>query len=135
MMNKIVYNRKSVPTLRLNGIWISFCARTGYIVFSKELAFRFDLGKNNKVLFVQDEERPQDWYIEFSDDANAFEIVLRERNDGRGPTTTYQVTSSFVVKQLLQSLKIGTTDAVRFKVSLEPTEENTYAIITKDRLK
>jgi len=121
-MKRKTYNKISVPTFRKTGTWIRINPKNGAINFSQEIAAKLDL-KNQGVNFIQDEENQQDWYIETSQDENAFTVRIIA-----GKITLVQSTT--LARAILKSLELEPV-TTRFNVSTEPVEENLYAIITK----
>lgn len=75
--------------------------------------------KNDKLAFLQDEKRPQDWYI--TEHPNGFALI-----DKNG---VYEITSRPLARLILDSL--GITEYSKFLIGEFNTETETCAIITK----
>jgi len=125
-MKKKVFNQTTIPVIRSSGYWISISPRSGTITFSGDLVR--GIGADEKRLeFVQDEDRPRDWYLDVSNSKDALE--LREA-DGR-----YIYQSTFLAHQILSSLKADTSFSWRIPVASEATEENVFALLTAGAVK
>jgi len=127
-MKRKVFNQTSVPDQRPTGYFIRINPKNGGFVFSRELGDMLNL-KQYGVNFIQDEERPSDWYLEKSSDANAFKVRFKKTNsDNR--YQQYILQSSFLAREILKSAGLP-IDSTRLMVASEPIEKDLYAIITK----
>lgn len=125
-MKKKVYNINTIPATRATGYAISINPKNGSIMFSKELGDLLVL-KGKKVNFIQDEERPTDWYLEPTDDKYA--IPIRAKKSG-GKNGGFMVQSSYLVRELIKICNLENTGQ-RIIVANEPVEKTMYPIITK----
>ena len=121
-MKKKIWNSKSIPsgtTAYGNSILIS---PAGTIAFSTQLsAF---LKSKPSVNFIQDEDKPSEWFIEQTSEGDA--IKLRVETNGN-----YKVQSAFLAKEILRTCNLFTKKSVRMFVATEAVEKNLFAIITK----
>jgi hypothetical protein len=120
-MKKKIFNLENLPRYANgSGCSINFNVK-GHISFSKEL---IELLKVKTINFVQDEERPKDWYIEVTKAKGAIEI--RDMQNGQ-----FIIQSASFVKTLFESLEYRKIKSARFTVASEAYEKDTYAILTK----
>jgi hypothetical protein len=121
-MKKKIFNKETIPARNgFAGPWISI-SKSGNITFSRDLIKSLKLDDWGGVIFIQDEDKPKDWYMELSKDASA----LRPRPEKNG---TIKIQSAYIVKSMLSSLDLELA-TYKFKVASEPAEPNTYAIFT-----
>jgi hypothetical protein len=125
-MKKKIFNLISTPQLRQTGFWISLNPKGGSITFSVELGEKLKLD-TTRLNFVQDEERPMDWYLEPTKDPQAFTIKTKKNNPKLG--VNYALQNSSLVRAILDSCKLEKA-AHKFMVAEEATED-LYAVITK----
>jgi hypothetical protein len=120
-MKKKVFNKKNTVGLR-GGALISINPN-GYITLSPELVERLSLNKKDVgVEFIQDEDRPTDWYLNVSRGPDA--IKLRMHANGGG-----KLQSSFLAREMLRSMKLE--GAHKMQVATEAAEPSTFAIFFK----
>jgi len=111
------------PTIRLN-------SKAGLFGISKAAAELLSLNDTSKIVIVQDEENPTDWYIKVSTDQNAF-TIRKGKN-----ASDYSFNCTPVTKSILDSIKPALKPvfvAAGFKLSKTPVEieDSTYwTIIT-----
>lgn len=82
--------------------------------------------------FIQDSERPKDWYIRAADVGNGF--VLRENSRGG---RSKKITAIRFVNFLMDSLEVA-NEVVYYRVASNPTtidEEEWFAILTANPIK
>jgi hypothetical protein len=125
-MKRKVWNKANVPQTKSTGSWIRIHPKSGGITFSNDLATALKLSSNG-VNFIQDEERPGDWYIEVSKDKDAFEVRSKKANEH---DKAFIIQSTALARTILSSIGIDMV-STRFMVATEAIERNTYAIITK----
>jgi len=97
----------------------------GVFSLNKAAVQGIGLKKEDKILFVQDELIPKDWYIQKTDSEDGF--VLRE-NQGR-----LILNASKIVQNIFKSLEIN-KESAGFRIATEPTEDNGesyFAILTR----
>lgn len=123
-MKKKILNQSTAREYSKGGLYISISGTAGVIGVSKDLGDKLKLAKLG-VNFVQDEDHPIDWYLQASNDINAFRV----RSDDKAPYY-YTVQSSHVCRQILDSCSLE-KKTHRFIVSGEPVEGDLYPIITK----
>jgi len=104
----------------------------GLISFSASVMDKLKLSEGTKIVFVQDEESPIDWYIKKSNDENAFPIRILET--GRG-----DLNSTHIVNRILASIENGREkyNSVSFRLQTNPVKiegEQYYLIITSKPL-
>lgn len=115
-----IYTPASVPSGRgKKGPYISINPKTGRIGIYAPALERLMASKNDKLAFLQDENRPQDWYI--TEHPNGFPLI-----DKKG---VYEITSRPLARLILGSL--GITEHSRFLVGEFNIETQSCAIITK----
>jgi hypothetical protein len=120
-MKKKIFNKTTIVTgpRSAHGCSVSINPN-GNFSFSAELSATLQLTKTG-VEFIQDEDRPTDWYLELS----TAESSLPLRDDKGG----VKLQCAFLAKEILKSL--GLDSAHRFQVATEPVEGNMFAILTK----
>ncbi|MFO0386340.1 MAG: hypothetical protein ACK505_06145 [Flavobacteriales bacterium] len=116
-----VFNQANTATTKSTGHFISIQTKNGAICFSKDLSILLDLD-NNKIEFIQDEDKPKDWYLRVSQDENAFDVRIKKAG------TIIQTTT--LCRAIVSSLGIDFVGSYRFMVADKPTD-GLYAIITK----
>jgi hypothetical protein len=104
------------------GYWIRIHL-TGTITFSR--AVSTEIIKEGGFNLVQDEDRPQDWYIEISDSEHAFKLRLKKANNW---DKTSVIQNAAMARAILSSCDIE--KSARFLVSANEAE-GMYAILTK----
>lgn len=126
-MKKKIFNSINVVGRGGNnsaGCWVRVHNK-GCITFSKAAVEGIGLQDTGFVI-VQDEDRPQDWYIEKSNEPVAFKLRTKEANKW---DKTYLFQSSSMAREILSSL--GIEKSARFMMSIVPNDDGCYAIITK----
>ncbi len=125
-MKKKVFNRTNILSKRggthpiIDPILV--IRKSGHIVFSAALVKALSLDKNT-IEFVQDDDRPKDWYIEISSGVDS--IRLRPTK-----SQSFYFQSAWLVKMILESMSLPAA-TYRILVVTEPVEKNLYAILTK----
>jgi hypothetical protein len=119
-----IYDRLSIPASASKGIAkISVNPKYGLFRISIQLAQQLRLkDEDNKIIFLQDEDRPTDWYIRVTKERNGFQV----KPDGK----TFFVRNRYLSRFILQSCNLE-IKSCSFMVSEKESEKNTYAIITK----
>ena len=99
----------------------------GPISFNKTISESIGLKDGDKIVFLQDEIRPMDWYISKTENDDGF--VLR----GKIKTSSSLITNSATVaRAILKS--VGSIKKATFRMSEKPTEvdgKKYFAILTK----
>lgn len=121
-MQRKIWNKKTIPTSRLHGPWISIQPGSGKISFTCELVDKLKLNKAG-IEFIQDEEKPKEWYIEISNSPDA--IKLREEKNN-----VWAFQSTYLARTILDSLELD-KGTYKIPVAIVPAEKNLYAILTK----
>lgn len=103
---------------------MSISPKGGKIVLSAELCDKLKLEKF-RVNFIQDEDRPQDWYLEPTKDNEGIQF----KSDNANAKKLYCAQSTYLVKKILETVGLENTSH-RVQVS-ETAEDGLYAIITK----
>jgi hypothetical protein len=119
-MKRKVFNLENAQGKK-TGEFINVNPKSGGITISRDLVKILDIKKNG-ILFIQDEDRPQDWYIEISKDSTAFQVRAKNENN-------FIIQSTVIARELLTSCSLDAP--ARFMVSSTPIEKGLYAIITK----
>lgn len=88
----------------IRGSFISL-QKSGLIAFSKEAVLESNLKTGSKVNFLQDNDRPKDWYIQITDDGDC---ELREMKDD-----TLCINANSIVLAIKESLESYTDKAFR----------------------
>lgn len=123
-MKRKVWNQISVPQQKTTGLYLRLDAKSGSIVFSFDLVKALQLDKN-RVNFIQDEDRPCDWYIELTESTDAF--IIRSKDKSKSDKSSI-VQSTVLCRAILTS--IGVEGSARVLVATDPIEKNLYAILT-----
>lgn len=100
------------------GLYISVTGNAGLIGISKQLGDKLDL-LNHGINFIQDEDRPIDWYLQPSKDDNAFKVRSKERD--HKSAYHYVIQSKKVCSEIFLSCGLE-RKTHRFIVSPEPIE-------------
>ena len=100
----------------------------GLITLNASAADMLGVLNGGRVIFLQDEDSPEDWFIKKSDGQEAFEL-----RPGKNKTSM-DLNSSHIVKRILDSAKNGKQfAAATFRIQKNPVEienEKLYLIIT-----
>ena len=100
----------------------------GLITFNREAADALGVLTGGKIIFLQDEESPEDWFIKKSDSQEAFEL-----RPGKNQTSM-DLNSTHIARRILASVKNGKQFAgATFCIQKNPVEiekEKLYLIIT-----
>jgi hypothetical protein len=111
-------------TIRIN-------SKAGILSFSKEASRILQFNSTTKVVMLQDEDLPSDWYVKITEAENGF--PLRKKDE----KTEYCFNSTPLCKAVLASLKTDKTTpvykAAGFKISKQSVEfegETYWPIIT-----
>jgi hypothetical protein len=78
-MKKKIWNKTNVPSIKASGCWMRINPKSGALIFSGDLVELLNLQKHG-VEFIQDEERPADWYVQPSKDSEAFTPRFKKAN-------------------------------------------------------
>lgn len=125
-MKKKVWNAGTIPSSRETGFWISLLPKSGKIVLCQELVSKLKLTNGLRVNFIQDEERPEDWYIETTNNKDGLLFKVDLANKKRN---LYCVQKKALVLTMLESLALE-QQSYRIRVSREH-EDDMLPIITK----
>lgn len=120
-MKAKVYSRENCK-YKTNGKSAISLSKSGVISISSQAIEKIGLTAGDKILMVQDEEKPTDWYIQKTEEEHGF--VLRKS------TKHLAFNAKSIVIDLLKSLG-KELQSTSFILATEPTEEVYYAIITK----
>lgn len=102
---------------------LSFCLKTGQILFNASSVAVFGLTEKNRIEFLQSETDPEDWFVSF---ASPEGFLLRRLNGGG-----YSVTSKLTAHTLAKSIGV---DILRFRMPIateKDTDANAFALITR----
>lgn len=79
-MKPVVFSNENIRTFsrKSSGYWITVNPINGDILFSPDFSQLID---GHKILFIQDEESPQNWYIQITDAENG--IPVRQEKQRR----------------------------------------------------
>ena len=119
--NSRYFANKKDPRVRFN-------KKAGLISFSIGAEKLLDFKKGDKVIILQDEENPEDWYINKTQSKSGF--ALRIQDDQKGVTFN----CSFIVKRILDSLGFE-GKSCSMPISKNPIDNNGekyYLIITSN---
>lgn len=122
-MKRKVYTTANTGHTRKTGNFLTVSRKSGALKFTKELTDELKL-KGKKVQFVQDEEKPSEWFIEITNDAHAFPVRI-------SPTGAGVLQSVVICSELLKSAGLADDSSYRFLISTTPVEKTLYPIITK----
>jgi len=100
----------------------------GLISFSSSVRDRLELSDTTKIIFVQDEDNPRDWFVKKTNDENAFPVRITD-------TGRVDLNSTHIVNRIFASIENGSKkyNAASFRLQTNPVElegENYYLIIT-----
>lgn len=121
-----VWNTSTIPSSRETGFWISLLPKSGKIVLCQELVSKLKLSHGLRVNFIQDEDRPADWYIEPTKNKEGILFKVDLANKKRN---LYCAQKKALVLTILESLSLD-QQSYRIRVSREE-EEGLLPIITK----
>lgn len=125
-----VYNEANSKSVTIGKRTIRFNRKAGLISLSKAATETIGLKGGDKVVIINDEERPNDWYICKTDDENGFAVRAKAETG----SADFNCTS--VVKRVFETMDIHDM-AVGYVVAPEPEKVDgmeLYAIITKNPL-
>lgn len=97
----------------------------GGIFFNGQAKTALGLKPGDKIVFLQDEENPSDWYLKVDDEKGA---ELRENTTGHGLACNFVV----VAHEIITST--GNTGGAKFQLSTDK-ENDMHAIITRRNLR
>jgi hypothetical protein len=126
-----VFNRTNSQLVREGQVTIRMNTKTGMISFSKATCMNIGLKDNSKVLFIQDEDNPKDWYITPTKLEDGLVCKYRMKEDQHYETTTVQ--STHICREIAAACNISVT-SFSFLIAKVPIETNNmrmFAIITK----
>jgi hypothetical protein len=124
-MKTRIFNQGNSTSTKSTGHFITIQTKNGAISFSKDLVSLIDI-KKNKVQFVQDEDKPKDWYLQVTSSEDGF--PLRGKNAGSIMQNTV------LCREILKSLGVLGQGSWRIMVATTPEKGfnlPTYPIITK----
>jgi hypothetical protein len=119
-MKRKVFNVKSLKLAGLPGNWVSV-DKKGTMLFSRDFT---TLVKGKKVNIIQDEDKPKDWYIEITPDAEGIPVNFVEKLE------RCSIQSSTISREILGSLDLP-EQRYRFVIGAKPEAGQMYALITK----
>lgn len=125
-MKKKIWNTASIPSSRETGFWLSLLPSSGKIVLCAELSEKLQLAKGFRINFIQDEDRPADWYIETTKDKDGILFKVDLANKKRN---LYCAQKKALVLTMLETLSLE-QQSYRIRVSREP-QDKMLPIITK----
>nr|WP_321357212.1 hypothetical protein [uncultured Draconibacterium sp.] len=96
--------------------------KSGVLKLSKQAYEQIDLKAGEKILILQDQERPTDWYIQKTNNEDGF--VLRESSNHLA------FNAKNIAIEILKSLGVE-FKAMSFQMSTNPIDGKYYAILTK----
>jgi hypothetical protein len=124
-MKTRIFNQANSTSKKSTGHFITIQTINGAISFSKDLVALIDT-KKNKVQFVQDEDKPKDWYLQVTTSEDGFSV--------RGKNAGSILQNTVLCREILKSLGVAFEGSWRIMVSTTPGELfslPTYPIITK----
>lgn len=133
------FNRETVPAVtrggsHTSGMNLLFINQKGVIRFNQELAELLGLKTpGNTVILHQDEERPQDWYIEPTRDPKGLHIRAYMNSKAGCKKPSYMIQSKYLTDLIYQSSKLN-PGSYRFIVAAERVD-GLHAIITKSAIR
>ena len=125
-----IFNKINSQLVREGQATVRMNTKTGMISFSKSVCKNLGLKDKTKVLFIQDEENPKDWYIVVTKSDEGMICKYRVRRDQHYETTTVQ--STYICREIAKSCNIEVI-SFSFLIAATPTTEHNmdmYAIIT-----
>lgn len=124
-MKRKVYNKETLSGIeRSTGFWLHVSVKSGKIRLSADLMKKMSGGA---LQFVQNEDKPNEWFIEPSKDQYAIKPVVFDcKKKGKAGT----IYSTQLAKEILKSCKLDFV-ATKFLVGCEIEEGSGYPIITK----
>lgn len=121
------FNPGNTRTIRKGRPIIRF-AKKGQISLSATLVHKIGLSEKDSIEFIQDEERPKDWYLIKAKSGNGFSL-----RKYKSTFDSLLTNSSGMVDKFLESIDKKGVASVGCLVSTKPTEVEglkLYAIIT-----
>lgn len=136
-MELITYNATTIEKIGCRGLKpvISISSKSGAIRFSRSVASMLNIDQN-KIAFVQDKSRPQDWYLTV-DNSDAGLTVRRSKPSTNGNNGQWIIQSTWLARRILTACGIDEASCT-FPVAVKPIENgggNLYAIITKAKMR
>ena len=117
---------------------ICFSATTGVVSFHTTLSEQLNLKGGMRIIFVNDADKPRDWYFYITDDERGFKLRDRYLNkDGKRTKTTRAV--CFHCKAFTEQFQsvLGFKNRATYLVALEPLESDgkrLYRVLTNNNL-
>lgn len=106
--------------VRKTGNYISL-GKSGLVSFSKDAIIDLKLEKGTKMMLLQDNEKPRDWYFKIDKEGDI--EFRRYKEDGGG------FNSSGLVKKIKESLNVDSEKTIRIALG-EPFDVDGTSLIT-----
>lgn len=134
--NKANASRASVP-----GPYIGMSYKSGVFSINEEASTILGITENSKILVHQDEENPDQWYLENTTDPTGF--TVRNKPNPQSKQKLYCFNASTITREIFASQKWKDVKSARVTIAPEPTvikdqksERKLFGIITvKARLR
>ncbi len=122
------FNKANSSQMRIGEPTVRVSGKAGLINFSSTFCREAKLQAGVRVQFHQDEEKPQNWYVEIVTDEDGF--ILREDKDAK----QCSLNSTGVAHAILKSLGQSTEASIACRMAIEPSVIegfSLYPIITR----
>jgi hypothetical protein len=125
-----IYNKTNSQLVREGQATVRMNTKTGMISFSKAACANIGLEDKSKVIFIQDEESPKDWFVATTKLEDGMICKGRVRKDDHFEAITVQ--STHVCREIAESCKIKVISFsfLVAKVSTELLNMRLFAILT-----
>ena len=112
------YCPENIPCVKVGTPTITIL-KSGSIHLSATLINKIELAKDDKIMFVQDEEIPTDWYIRKSENKSGF--ILREKNY-KGKVQGLTFNNAYLCRIILGNFVLNGKQSIRFYVNTDPVK-------------
>ncbi len=127
-MNRIEWNAETAVQPKPREHYIKVQPKNGLIILSNDLTADLGIAKH-RLVFVQDKDRPSDWYLELYPATAAKAFTLRMRESPKRKALSAVIQNVAVARAIITSLNLE--GGQRFMVSPQAEKGGLYPIITK----
>lgn len=125
------FNKANASRANSPGPAISISLKSGVFSINSEAAELLQVAGGGKLLVHQDEESPDQWYLEKTDDETGF--TVRDKENPKAASKLYCFNASAISRELFASQKWSGIKSARVTIAAEPTmvgKRKLYGIIT-----
>lgn len=128
-MKTKIWNTKNTAAITATGNWISIKPKSGTMGLSRDLCRSIGLKSATMINFIQNEEKPREWFIEITKDPASFR--LREHKVNKSCI----LQSIVLARAIFSSLGLDNETTYRIPISTTKDEHNRYPLITSNAKK